>query len=215
MRDESFATSCQAALHGCLPADKPQKQSIAARRSRNAASSSYRKQTRCVTRAFLRVAATRFVSHLKGETHGSRKTRHQAPCTAQEVPQEDKRLFPHQEQALPIRTGSRESRRPLRQARPPRQEAPVPPIVDSARRRRRPPERLDLRPVDSRLEGRGRRSRPQGPRGYRREGRRGIHFARGHSESRCSAASQGKKALGARRSLFVVAQHAAPLLGEL
>src|SRR6266849_2318633 len=130
MRDESFATSCQAALHGCLPADKPQKQSIAARRSRKAASRSDRKQTRCVTRAFLRVAASRFVSHLKGETHGSRKTRHQAPCTAQEVPQEDKRLFPHQEQALPIRTGGRESRRSLRQARPPRQKARVSQALD-------------------------------------------------------------------------------------
>src|SRR6266849_3315868 len=153
MRDESFATSCQAALHGCLPADKPQKQSIAARRSRTAASSSYRKQTRCVTRVFLRVAATRIVSHLKGETHGTRKTRHQAPGTAQEVPQEDQRLFPHQKQAVPVRTGSGQSRGSLCQARPSREKAAVPPPVDSARRRRRALERLDLRPADSRPEG--------------------------------------------------------------
>jgi len=51
---------------------------------------------------------------LKEQTHGSRKTRHKASCTAQEVSQEDQRLFPHQEQALSIRTGSGKSRRSLR-----------------------------------------------------------------------------------------------------
>src|SRR2546426_8536304 len=59
----------------------------------------------------------------KEKPHGSRKTRHQAPRTAQEVPQADERLFSHQEQALPVRAGSGQSRRSLRQARPPRQKA--------------------------------------------------------------------------------------------
>src|SRR5882762_10146673 len=250
MQDASPATSCQAALHGCLPADKPRsKSSPQGDREMRQAVHTWR-QTRCGPR-FLACSRTLFVSleHLavvlrsprcffvvaglwtrpketpffsnlglektEGETHGTRKTRHQAPGTAQEVPQEDKRLFPHQEQALPIRTGSRQSRRSLRQARPPRQEAPVPPPMDSARRRRRPPERLDLRPVDSRPQGRRRHARPQSASGYRGKGRRGIHVASGNSESRCPATSQGKKVLGARRQLFVGAQHAAPHLGRM
>src|SRR5580698_2072886 len=64
-----------------------------------------RRQTRCVTRVplFMRAPASVVSLNRKGETHGSRKTRHKAPCAAQEVPQEDKRLFPHKEQAVPIR----------------------------------------------------------------------------------------------------------------
>src|SRR5207249_11494986 len=137
----------------------------------------------------------------EGESHGSRKTRHQTPGTTQEVSQEDKRLFPHQEQAVPIRAGSRESRRSLRQARPPRQQAPVPPPVDSARGRRRPPERLDLRPVDSRPESCRRQSGSQSIGGHSGEGRRDLHLTGGDSESRRPAASQGEKGVAARRLL--------------
>src|SRR5216683_5750845 len=90
-----------------------------------------RKQTRCGTRFFAFTQPVLFPIK-KGETHGTRKTRHQAPGTAQEVSEEDKRLFPHQEQALPIRAGSRQSRRSLRQARPPREKARVPQALDSA-----------------------------------------------------------------------------------
>src|SRR5882757_667680 len=134
----------------------------------------------------------------KGETHGTRKTRHQASCTAQEVPQEDKRLFPHQKQALPICAGSRQSRRSLRQARPPRQKARVSQALDSARRSRRTKQRPDLWPVDSRPQGCRRQSRPQNPSGYRGERRRGIHIARGDSESRRSTASQSEKSVLAK-----------------
>src|SRR5215831_4403597 len=108
----------------------------------------------------------------KVQTHGTRKTRHQAPGSAQEVLEKDEGLFPHQEQALPVRTGSGQSRGPLCVPRPPHQEASVSPLMDSAHRRRRASQRLDVWPADSWPESRGRRARPQNPRGHCRQGRR-------------------------------------------
>ena len=63
-----------------------------------------------------------------------------------------KGIFPHKEQALPIRAGSRQSRRPLRLSRPPRAQAPVPHAVDPAHRRGRAAQRPFLQPVDARAE---------------------------------------------------------------
>src|SRR5579863_4440078 len=77
----------------------------------------HRKQTRCAT-LFSR-GRNLFVSEkkrkagsirLKEQTHGSRKTRHKAPGTAEEVSQKDQGLFSYQEQALPVRAGSGQSR---------------------------------------------------------------------------------------------------------
>jgi len=53
-------------------------------------------------------------------------------------------------------------------------------------------------PVDSRPQGCRRQSRPQNPSGYRGERRRGIHIARGDSESRRSTASQSEKSVLAK-----------------
>src|SRR5207244_6686473 len=157
-----------------------------------------RKQTRCDTRVIAFTKPVLFPIK-KGETHGTRKTRHQAPGTAQEVPPEDKRLFPHQEQALPIRAGSRQSRRSLRQTRPPREEARVSQALDSARGCRRPEQWPHLRPVDSRTKSCRRCAGPQSPRGYRSEGRCGFRATRSQSQSRRSAASQGKARVTAQR----------------
>src|SRR5262249_24400959 len=74
--------------------------------------------------------------------------------------------FSHQEQALSIRTGSRESRGPLCQARPPREEAAIPPLVDLAHRRRRSPERHHLWAAHPWLEGRGNYPGPESSCGY-------------------------------------------------
>src|ERR1700674_388162 len=126
----------------------------------------------------------------EGETHGTRKTRHQAPCTAQEVPQEDERLFPHEEQALPIGAGSGEPRGPLCEARSPRKEAPVSPPVDSTCRRGRAAKRHDLRSVDSRAEGRGHCAGPQGAGRHGGEGRRGVRAAGAKGQGRRSAAKE-------------------------
>src|SRR5579871_1614074 len=92
------------------------------KRSDVAAAQQYpRRQTRCVTRVRFCARPHRVVSlNRKGETHGSRKTRHKAPCPPQEVPQEDQRLFPHKEQAVPIGTGSGESSGSLCVSRSPR-----------------------------------------------------------------------------------------------
>src|SRR5262249_43404969 len=90
------------------------------------------------------------------KTHGTRKTRHKTPGTAEEVPKEDKRIFPHKEQAVPVGAGSGESRGPLCEARPSREETRISPAVDSANRRGGAVEWHDLRPADSRIEGCGR-----------------------------------------------------------
>src|SRR5258708_18758981 len=140
---------------------------------------------------FPRVRASRLSPTFKEKNpHGTRKTRHQAPCTAQEVPQEDQRLFPHEEQALPIGAGSGESRGPLCLPRPPREEAAVSSAVDSAHRRGRAAKWPDLRSVDSRAEGRGRRAGPQSAGGHRGEGRRGVYAACGKGQGCRPAANQ-------------------------
>src|SRR5580704_17760368 len=122
-----------------------------------------RRQTRCVTRVpFWGARPLRVVSLNRiGETHGSRKTRHKAPCAAQEVPQEDKRLFPHKEQAVPIGTGSGESSGSLCISRSPGKEAAISPAVDTAHRRGGAVERHHVWPLDSWIEGGGRGTGPQ------------------------------------------------------
>src|SRR5450755_3118734 len=64
--------------------------------------------------------------------YGSRKTRHKAPCEAQEVFKTHERLFSNKEQAVPVRSGSGESRGSLRVSRSPSEKAAVSAAVDSA-----------------------------------------------------------------------------------
>src|SRR5438046_1604782 len=90
------------------------------------------------------------------KTHGTRKTRHKTPGTAEEVSQEDQRIFPHKEQAVPVSAGGGESRGSLCEARPTREEEAISPAVDSAHRRGGAAERDDVRATDSRVEGCGR-----------------------------------------------------------
>src|SRR5277367_3199137 len=85
--------------------------------------------------------------------YGSRKTRHKAPCEAQEVFKAHKRFFSNQEQVVPIGAGSGESRGSLCVPRPAREKKAVPAAVDSARGCGGPVERVDVRPADSRFEG--------------------------------------------------------------
>ena len=73
-------------------------------------------------------------------------------ATSQEVFKAHKRLFPNQEQVVPIRSGSGESRGSLCVSRPARQETAVPAIVDSTRGSSGAIERVDVRPADSRIE---------------------------------------------------------------
>jgi len=75
------------------------------------------------------------------------------PGTAEEVSQEDKRIFPHKEQAVPVGTRGGKSRGSLCEARPAREEAAISPAVDSANRRGGAAERDDVRAADSRVEG--------------------------------------------------------------
>src|SRR5208283_2291396 len=130
---------------------------------------------------------------MKEKTHATRKTRHKAPGSAQEVSQEDKGLLSDQEQALPVRSGSGQSRRSLCQARSPREEAAVSPVVDSARRRGRPPERHHLRSTHPRFESRGCDAGPQGSGRHRREGCRGVHATRGKGQGIRAQARREKK----------------------
>src|SRR5260370_15680935 len=126
--------SCQAALHGCLPADTKHQP----------------RQTRCVGSFFFATDRTYLSRQKTRRTHGTRKTRHKTSRSPKEVSQAHKRLFPHQEQAVPVCAGGRQSRGPLCVPRSPRKKARVSPPVDSAHRRRRAPERLDLRATHSR-----------------------------------------------------------------
>jgi hypothetical protein len=71
-----FSTSCQAALHGCLPADKPQK--CLPQGKQNAASNTIRDKPAAL-RVFLRVSAPCLSPNLRRKTHGTRKTRHKTP----------------------------------------------------------------------------------------------------------------------------------------
>jgi len=80
-----------------------------------------------------------------------------------------KGFFPHQEQVVPVGSGSGQSRGSLREARPPCEEAAISPLVDPARGRRCSLERHHLRPVDSRTESRGHFRRPQGSGRHRRQ----------------------------------------------
>src|SRR5579862_2196250 len=82
-------------------------------------------------------AALKAICLLAGEKHGQGKTWNKATRAPQKVFTPHKRFLPHKEQAVSIRTRGGESRRSLRVSRPPKQEAPVPPVVDSAHRRRR------------------------------------------------------------------------------
>src|ERR1700730_6494463 len=65
MRSGSSAISCQAALHGCLPADTPQPYSVAARPTGSAASSSYQETNPLCPRLVVRVRGL-FVSPIAG-----------------------------------------------------------------------------------------------------------------------------------------------------
>src|SRR5215470_9243285 len=90
---------------------------------------------------------------IRRKTHGTRKTRHKTSGTAEEIPQEDQRIFPHKEQAVPVGAGSGESSGSLCEARPSSEKARVSPAVDSAYRRSGAFEWDDVRPVDSWIEG--------------------------------------------------------------
>src|SRR5580700_9870780 len=131
-----------------------------------------------------------FVSPKKRRNpYGSRKTRHQATCASQEVFKAHQRLFSNQEQVVPVRTGSGESRGSLCVSRSARQKTAVPAIVDSTRGSGGAIERVDLRAADSRIEDGGCHAGPQGAGGHRGERCGGVRVAGGYGAG-CGATGE-------------------------
>src|SRR6202142_4756849 len=93
--------------------------------------------------------------------YASSKTRYKAARTPQKAVEAREGLFPHKGQTLPFGERGRESFAALHVSRPPHAQARLPLAVDSAYRRGRAQQRLDVQPVDSRAEAGRRGSRPQ------------------------------------------------------
>src|SRR6202795_680262 len=133
------------------------------------------------------------------KTHGMRKTWHKTPRPSQKVSQTHKGLLSNKKQALPIRTGSSESRRSLCQARPPRKKTRISQTLDPAHRRSRPQQRPNLRTANPRPESRRRLARSQNPGRYRAQRRR--RFLKPGSQRQSSRSAPSQKGLGTETSL--------------
>src|ERR1700760_4530659 len=109
-------------------------------------------------------ASSRITKYAKeNQRDAPRKTWNQTACPPQKDPEEGKRLFPHQIEALPGSAGGRRARPEVRLRWPPAEEASVPLAVDRAHQCRCQAERHQLLAAHPRAKGGGDRAGPQDP----------------------------------------------------
>src|SRR3954453_16208615 len=101
-------------------------------------------------------ASSRITKYAKeNQRDAPRKTWNQTACPPQKNPEEGKRLFPYQIEALSGSAGGRRARSEVRLRRPPAEEAPVSLTMDRAHQRRRQAERHKLLAAHPWAEGGG------------------------------------------------------------